>query len=47
MVNIPLVENVLALRATAFVADNEGYYDNTYLNKDNQEALIKRAVVSL
>ena len=35
MVNIPLVENVLALRATVFTADNAGYYDNTYLNKDN------------
>jgi len=36
MVNVPLIEDVLALRAVGFFADNAGYYDNTYLNKDDQ-----------
>jgi iron complex outermembrane receptor protein len=36
MVNVPIIEDVLALRAVGFFADNVGFYDNTYLNKDDQ-----------
>ena len=36
MVNIPLVENVLAFRGVVFSADNAGYYDNPYLGLTSQ-----------
>ena len=36
MVNLPLIEDKLALRVVAYNADNSGYYSNDYLNLDNQ-----------
>ena len=36
MVNVPLIEDKLALRVVAYTADNSGYYRNNYLNLDNQ-----------
>ena len=36
MINIPLIEGVLGLRAVTFSADNSGYYDNPYLGLTSQ-----------
>ncbi len=36
MVNVPLIEGVLGLRAVVYKADNAGYYHNDYLGLENQ-----------
>ena len=36
MVNVPLVEGVLGLRAVVYKADHAGYYHNDYLGLENQ-----------